>query len=176
MNDPTASTVAFKPGERNVFFHILTACNLSCRHCYINPEQHGAGSVSRQTMEQWLTLFADSTQAGNLVFLGGEPTLHPDLAHGIRFARKLGYRSVTVDSNGFLFHDFLDRVGPDELEFLSFSLDGPTAEVNDPLRGRGTFAVCTANLKRARQKGFRTSLIYTANRLNLAICGPCPSC
>lgn len=167
MNDCIARTVAFKPGERNVFFHILTACNLSCRHCYINPAQHGAATVSRQTMERWLTIFSDRSKATNLVFLGGEPTLHPDLGHGIRLARELGYRSVTVDTNGFLFHDFLDRVRPEELEFLSFSLDGPTAEVNDPLRGQGVFSTCTANLKKARDRGFRTSLIYTVSRRNI---------
>jgi MoaA/NifB/PqqE/SkfB family radical SAM enzyme len=42
---PTARTVGFQPGERNVFFHILTACNLSCRHCYINPAQHGTATL-----------------------------------------------------------------------------------------------------------------------------------
>ena len=38
MSLPQARTVGFKSGERNIFFHVLTACNLSCRHCYINPE------------------------------------------------------------------------------------------------------------------------------------------
>ena len=107
MTLPHARTVGFKQGERNVFFHVLTACNLSCRHCYINPQEHGTGAVSEENLEKWLNLFSDAAKETNVIFLGGEPTMHPDLDHAIRFAKKLGYSSVTVDTNGFLFHDFL---------------------------------------------------------------------
>ncbi len=167
MDNSTARTVGFKPGERNVFFHILTACNLSCKHCYINPEQHGTTTVSKGTLEKWLKLFVDPEKETNIIFLGGEPTMHPDLPFGIRAAKKLGYRSVTVDTNGFLFHDFLDKVTPEELDFLSFSLDGPTAEVNDPIRGEGVFGICTENLKKAVASGFNVSLIFTVSRRNI---------
>jgi MoaA/NifB/PqqE/SkfB family radical SAM enzyme len=166
MQEPRAKTIQFRPRERNIFLHLLTACNLACRHCYINPAQHGTGAISRQTMEEWLRLFHDPAKESNVVFLGGEPTLHPDLVHGIRFARSLGYRTVTVDSNGFLHHDLLARITPEEA-VLSFSLDGPTAAVNDAIRGEGVFAVCTANLARAIGLGFDVSVIYTVSRLNL---------
>jgi MoaA/NifB/PqqE/SkfB family radical SAM enzyme len=162
----TARTVDFKPGERNVFLHLLTQCNLACRHCYINPAQHGTNILPKDTALDWLRLFARPDCVSNLVLLGGEPTLHPDLAAIIRTAKTLRY-AVTVDSNGFLFHDFLERVRPDELDFLSFSLDGPDAAVNDPIRGKGVFAVCTANLRRAVALGFRTSLICTVSALNI---------
>ena len=167
MEQPIARTVGFRPGERNVFFHILTACNLSCRHCYINPDQHGRGSVTKEVMDQWLELFMSRDKETNIIFLGGEPTLHPHLAHGIRTARRLGYRSVTVDSNGFLFHDFLDTITPGELDYLSFSLDGPNASVNDALRGPGVFDVCVGNLRRAVARGFNVSIIYTVSRFNI---------
>ena len=70
-----ARTVGFKPGERNIFFHILTACNLSCRHCYINKKQHGTEQLSKEQILQWMTLFADADKKSNMIFLGGEPTL-----------------------------------------------------------------------------------------------------
>ncbi len=41
MSHRKPHTVQFKAGERNIFFHLLTACNLSCAFCYINPVQHG---------------------------------------------------------------------------------------------------------------------------------------
>lgn len=159
-------TLSFQAQERNIFFHLLTACNLTCRHCYINPSQHGTGTVRRETMEQWLRLFYDPTKRSNLIFLGGEPTLHPDLAHGIKFARKLGYQSITVDTNGFLHHDLLDHITTEDA-VVSFSLDGPSAAINDPLRGEGVFATCTKNLKAAVARGFDVSLIYTVSRLNI---------
>jgi MoaA/NifB/PqqE/SkfB family radical SAM enzyme len=164
---PNARTVGFQPGERNVFFHILTACNLACRHCYINPDQHGTATLPLATVLRWLSLFARPELASNLILLGGEPTLHPDLAAIIRAAKSLRY-AVTVDTNGFLFHDLLDRVTPLELDYLSFSLDGPEAAINDPIRGTGSFARCTANIRRAVAAGFNTSLIYTVSSLNIA--------
>jgi MoaA/NifB/PqqE/SkfB family radical SAM enzyme len=162
----TARTVGFQSGERNVFFHILTACNLSCKHCYINPDQHGTMRVSREDMEAWMGLFADKEKKTNLIFLGGEPTLHPDLVHGILKAKELGF-AVTVDSNGYLFHDFLERVTPEQLDYLSFSLDGPDSTVNDPIRGEGVFEICTRNLRRAVRRGFNVSVIYTVSSRNI---------
>ncbi|WP_035276027.1 radical SAM protein [Desulfogranum japonicum] len=164
--DPIARTVGFKPGERNVFLHILTACNLSCRHCYINPEQHGNITLPQETVHRWLRLFRQPDKETNLILLGGEPTMHPDLATIIRDAKAMDYR-VTVDSNGYLFHNLLDAVTPKELDYLSFSLDGPTPEVNDPIRGQGVFAICTSNLQKAIASGFTCSLIYTVSGLNI---------
>ena len=116
-------TVGFKPGERNVFFHILTACNLSCSHCYINPEQHGSRTLSREQIVKWLELFADPEKESNVIFLGGEPTLHPDLWRAVKHARDMGYASVTVDTNGYLFNNILSKITPDDVDFFSFSLD-----------------------------------------------------
>ncbi|MHB8811250.1 MAG: radical SAM protein [Desulfobulbaceae bacterium] len=162
----SARTVGFRPGERNVFLHLLTACNLSCRHCYINPAQHGTTILPKATVLAWLRLFARPEKESNLVLLGGEPTLHPDLPEIIRAAKSMRY-AVTVDSNGFLFHNLLERVTPAELDFLSFSLDGPEPAVNDPIRGVGVFRVCTDNLRQAVHKGFNVSVIYTVSSLNI---------
>ena len=159
MSLTQARTVGFKQGERNIFLHVLTA--------YINPKEHGSDTVSRETLEKCLELFQDKQRESNVIFLGGEPTMHPDLPHAIRFAKKLGYSSVTVDTNGFLFHDFLGLVKPSDLDFLSFSLDGPNPEVNDTLRGEGVFDTCTTNLQAAVARGFNVSLIYTVSKHNI---------
>ena len=173
MTRTAPRTVRFAAGERNIFFHILTACNLACAHCYINPGQHGHRPVDRNTLMSWLRLFFDPAKSNNLIFLGGEPTLHQGLADGIREARRLGYASITVDTNGYCFHDILDAVAPEQVVF-SFSLDGPTPEVNDAIRGPGSFEVCTGNLKRAVDKGFGTSVVCTVSRRNIGHLGRMP--
>ncbi|MBM9519560.1 radical SAM protein [Desulforhopalus vacuolatus] len=167
MNTEISKTIHFQPGERNVFLHLLTACNLSCKHCYINKEQHGSMQLTRDQIESWLQLFADESKKTNVILLGGEPTMHPDLPEAISIAKKLGYQ-VTVDSNGFLFHDLLHRTTPEELDFLSFSLDGPEPEINDAIRGEGVYEVCTANIRRAIEAGFHVSVIYTVSRKNIS--------
>ncbi len=160
-------TVSFSRHSVNIFFHILTNCNLKCRHCYINKEQHGENQLSIETIETWLGAFAEKSDRANVIFLGGEPTLHPDLALAIKKAKSIGYKSITVDTNGYLFHDILSKVDRDIVDYFSFSLDGATRETNDMLRGKGSYDKCIAGIKEAVLKGFTTSLIYTVSSANI---------
>ena len=160
-------TVAFSKNSSNLFFHILTQCNLKCRHCYINPEQQGQDNVPLKTIKAWLDAFSHDSSITNVIFLGGEPTLHPDLHRAIKHARRKGFRSITVDTNGYLFHDILSKVSPGQVDFFSFSLDGATRKNNDAIRGQGSYAACINGIQQAVARGFAASLIYTVSRLNI---------
>lgn len=160
-------TVSFTEQTRNVFFHILTACNLRCRYCYINPDQHGTEMLPLATIQAWLAALSRDQRDTNLVLLGGEPTLHPDLAQIVKKARHLKYKSITIDTNGYLYNDILDRVTPAEVDTFSFSLDGSSAETNDPIRGEGSFDRCVSGIEAAKDRGFGVSLIYTVSAENI---------
>ena len=160
-------TVAFSRDSSNLFFHILTKCNLSCSHCYINKDQHGADTLDIATIEAWLDLFATKASSTNLIYLGGEPTLHPDLAQAVKAAKKLGFKSITIDTNGYLFHDILDKISSDDIDFLSFSLDGATPGTNDTVRGQGSYKKVLEGIEKAVGKGFSCSMIYTVSERNL---------
>ena len=160
-------TVSFSKDFSNIFFHILTDCNLRCIHCYINKEQHGSSTLSLPEIEAWLELFATKSKKTNLILLGGEPTLHPALPLAIKKARSLGYSSITVDTNGYLFNNILNKIGHDEVDFFSFSLDGATKITNDMIRGKGSYDKCIAGIRDAVKKGFNTSVIYTVSSLNI---------
>ena len=127
-------TVSFSKNATNIFFHILTNCNLSCRHCYINKKQHGKNTLPLETIKAWLEAFAGKSDVANVIFLGGEPTLHQDLFLAVKHAKKTGYKSVTIDTNGYLFHGILSKIEPGEIDYISFSLDGATRDTNDMLR------------------------------------------
>lgn len=160
-------TVAFTKNAVNIFFHILTQCNLKCKHCYINREQHGEQKLSIETIEAWLKVFARKNKTANVIFLGGEPTMHPDLPAAVKSAKKIGYSSITVDTNGYLFNDILSKVAPHEIDYFSFSLDGATRKTNDMIRGHESYDKCIAGIRKAVQAGFSTSLIYTVSTLNI---------
>ena len=160
-------TVAFSKNATNVFFHILTRCNLKCRHCYINRKQHGKNTLPIETINTWLRAFVSKNKKSNVIFLGGEPTLHPDLPEAVFKAKSLGYSSITIDTNGYLFHDILSKVSPDVIDYFSFSLDGATRKTNDMIRGKGSFDTCIQGIKNAVQQGFGTSLIYTVSTINI---------
>ncbi len=160
-------TVSFSKNSTNIFFHILTNCNLSCRYCYINKKQHGKNTLPLDTIKTWLDAFAGKSEFANVIFLGGEPTLHPDLFLAVKHAKKTGYKSVTIDTNGYLFNDILSKTAPEEVDCMSFSLDGATRRTNDLLRGKGSYDKCILGVKDAVSKGFNTSLIYTVSSANI---------
>ena len=160
-------TVAFKKDARNIFFHILTRCNLKCSHCYINTEQHGKQTLSSETVGKWLRQLIPDQKQTNLIFIGGEPTLHPDLSLLIGAARKMGYASITVDTNGFFFNHILEKVTPEEIDYFSVGLDGSCKEVNDLIRGKGSYDKCVAGIKEAVSLGFAVSVIYTVSQSNI---------
>ncbi len=92
--------------------------------------------------------------------------MHPELAHIIKKGKRLGF-AVTVDSNGYLFHDLLNKTSPKYLDYLSFSLDGPNSTINDPIRGNGVFEECIKNMKKAVELKYRVSVIYTVSAKNI---------
>jgi Fe-coproporphyrin III synthase len=167
MDKGLKKTVSFSKNAVNIFFHILTRCNLTCAHCYINHKQHGKRTLSLPTIEKWLFQLKGNHQEANLIFLGGEPTLHPELPRAVKLARHMGFTSITVDTNGYLFHDILSKITPDELDYFSFSLDGATRKTNDLIRGKGCYDACLSGLKKAIEKGFAVSMIFTASQMNI---------
>jgi len=160
-------TVAFSRQSTNLFFHILTRCNLRCSHCYINRDQHGSNTLSMDTIRDWLGIFSSKAKDTNLILLGGEPTLHPDLASVIDICGSMGFKSITIDTNGFLFHNILDNITPNQIDFFSFSLDGVSKGINDSIRGDGSFDAVMSGIRRAVKKGFSCSMIYTVSEKNI---------
>jgi MoaA/NifB/PqqE/SkfB family radical SAM enzyme len=116
---------------------------------------------------RWLEVFTTSGRKPNLILLGGEPTLHPHLDQVVHAAQSLEYGSITIDTNGYLFHGILDKTSPEEVDYFSFSLDGATKDTNDAIRGNGCYEACTAGIRKAVHRGYATSLIYTVSTDNI---------
>ncbi|MBU1343282.1 MAG: radical SAM protein [Proteobacteria bacterium] len=159
--------LVFTKDSSNLFFHILTKCNLSCTHCYINKDQHGANTLDIDTIKAWLNLFSKKAFQTNLIFLGGEPTLHPDLFLAVKEAKRLEFKSIIIDTNGYLFHNILEKISCDDIDFLSFSLDGATKQTNDTIRGKGSYEKVMEGIQIARDKKFSCSMIYTVSDMNI---------
>lgn len=96
--------------------------------------------------------------------MGGEPTLYginqewKPLLKVIAEARKLGYEYIRIDTNGQFGGKLLEKEEFKLLDEITLSLDGPTAEINDPIRGKGSFEKCVANIKKAINLGYRVDL------------------
>ncbi|MCP3874773.1 MAG: radical SAM protein [Desulfobacteraceae bacterium] len=159
--------IVFTKDSTNLFFHVLTKCNLSCTHCYINKEQHGTNTLDIETIKNWLNIFSKKASQTNLIFLGGEPTLHPDLSLAIKEANRIGFNLITIDTNGYLFHNILEKISCTDVDFITFSLDGATKKTNDAIRGKGSYEKVIEGIHKARTKNFACSIIYTVSDRNI---------
>jgi uncharacterized Fe-S cluster-containing radical SAM superfamily protein len=130
-----------------------TLCNLACRHCFnaSGPREPWLPSLEADVVRRAITE-AEALGVRELYFTGGEPFLHPEIF--ALLADALVVAPTTVLTNGTL----IDEAAADRLAAIAagslysleirVSLDGATAEDNDVIRGRGSFAQALAAVKR----------------------------
>jgi molybdenum cofactor biosynthesis enzyme MoaA len=143
-----------------------TRCNLECTHCFISCSPHNDkfGYLSLNTVKKRLN---ESVEWGvrEYYFTGGEPFLNKDMVPILETT--LTYGPATVLTNAtVLKDDWLARLGKAEQESrycLEFrvSIDGPSSETNDPIRGAGTFDRAIDGVARLVKFGFLPIITMT---------------
>lgn len=120
------------------------SCNLRCAHCF-NESGPGNREMPSLSREEVRSLLDDAEAAGvrDVVFTGGEPFLHPDMAEIA--GDTLRRFPATILTNGTLLTDrVIERLAAAargsiySLE-VRISLDAPSEEENDRVRGKGSF-------------------------------------
>jgi MoaA/NifB/PqqE/SkfB family radical SAM enzyme len=105
-------------------------------------------------------------------FTGGEPFLHPEIFRLIDLALAAG--PLTILTNGLFFDEPTCarlRAVFDASAYsfdLRVSLDGMTADENDPVRGRGTFAEIAQGVRRLAAQGLSPVLTVVEHSQGLA--------
>jgi sulfatase maturation enzyme AslB (radical SAM superfamily) len=125
-----------------LWLEITQKCNLECLHCYADssPREDLLGRMDTQT---WLSVLEESATLGcsQVQFIGGEPTLHPDLPRMIRYASACGYSFIEVFTNATRFDEcFIDTFIEHRVDIAtSFYSDVP--DTHDAItRHHGSFA------------------------------------
>ena len=137
-----------------------TVCNLRCRHCFIScsPDNHAFWFMSREMVHKVLEESA-AMNVQEYYFTGGEPFMNNEMEEILEDTLRFG--PATVLTNATLFTprrveelSELCAKSPHPLE-LRVSIDGPSPEINDPIRGEGTFERAMAGVGAAVAVGFR---------------------
>lgn len=143
-----------------------TICNLRCHHCFISctPENDKFKFLSLETVEKYLEE-AKSLGVKDYYFTGGESFANPEMCDILE--RTLQQGPATVLTNATLLRaKTLDRLeqmvqqSPHPLE-IRVSLDGYSAEMNDPIRGEGTFDQAMVGVSDLVKRGFKPILTIT---------------
>lgn len=119
-------------------FHITKFCNLSCIHCYADSSPLVDTSNEKPT-DWWKTVIEKFAKHGGekVLFTGGEALTHPGCIDLLRHSKEVGLYT-TLFSNGLLIERRAEKLR-NLCNEIQISLDGPDAETNDPIRGKGSF-------------------------------------
>jgi MoaA/NifB/PqqE/SkfB family radical SAM enzyme len=135
-------------GRRSPLFLSYAAtwrCTNHCAYCDLPP----AGR--EMTFEEFRPLLDAFREMGlvRLGLTGGEPLLHPDIGRILGRCRRIGVATV-VSTNGALVKERIVELA--ELDLASVSIDG-ARDVQDLLRGSGSFAACEEAVDLLVRKG-----------------------
>jgi molybdenum cofactor biosynthesis enzyme MoaA len=119
----TLEKASMRPKLDYLWLEITANCNLNCKHCYAEsgPDKPLIESLS---LNDWISALEEAAALGcrKVQFIGGEPTIHPDLPQLISTARSLGFESVEIYTNGTLFNSHLKEVFLRHRVALAFSV------------------------------------------------------
>lgn len=144
-----------------------TICNLRCHHCFISctPENDKFNFMPLAMCKPHLDE-AKALGTKEYYFTGGEPFANPDMIDILELTVS-NYGPATVLTNAtILTKEKLTRLknisqACDHKIEIRVSLDGYTPQMNDPIRGEGTFDRAIAGTKALVQHGFKPILTIT---------------
>ncbi len=149
----------------NVTWEITSRCNLSCCHCLSDAGVASPGELSREECRQIVDQLA-AIKVFQINIGGGEPFLREDFFDLLTYVQGKGLVAC-VSTNGTLIDNGLARwLSSLEMLYLQVSLDGATAEVNDRIRGEGTYAIILEALTCLIRHGVPFSINTVLTRLN----------
>jgi len=149
-------------------WELTYACNLECVHCLSSSGQRDPRELSTEQAKAVLDELRD-LQVFYINIGGGEPMVRRDffeiLEHSI--ANGIG---VKFSTNGA----FIDKKNAERLAALDYldiqiSLDGTTAEVNDAVRGAGSYDTAIRAMENLRDAGFgqfKISVVVTRHNVD----------
>ena len=166
--DPTAPRRRASAGgvKPVVIWNLTRRCNLKCRHCYTtSADVHFPGELSH---EQAMGVLADLHDFGipALILSGGEPLSRFDFFQLAEEARRLGFRHLSLSTNGTRVAEHIDRIAALGFDYVGISLDG-IGEMNDWFRGvEGAFAEALAGVRACKARGVKVGLRFTITEDN----------
>lgn len=130
-------------GPPRLIVELTNICNLHCSYCLRDEDalyHTPANFFSVELLRRVVREARESIGAQQVMFTGGETTLHPRFREVIEAVGAEGLTCSFV-TNGWHF----ERIWPalaanrETVSHVSFSVDGPTRETHDRWRGEGSF-------------------------------------
>lgn len=135
---------------------VTQGCNLACPHCYANAKKPLHDEMTTDDLKRLIDDLSSMPWKNNVSLVGltgGEFFTRPDALGIIDYIHAKDFK-VLVSSNGLLLtNEIISRLAAYKNFKISISLDGPTAEVHEEIRGEGTFGRTVDNIRKLTAQG-----------------------
>ncbi|GAA5121090.1 mycofactocin radical SAM maturase [Haloechinothrix salitolerans] len=149
-------------------WELTYACNLACEHCLSSSGRRDPRELSTDECKAVI----DELQRMQVFYVnigGGEPTVRPDFWELLDYAVDHGV-GVKFSTNGVrLTPDRAKQLAATDYVDVQISIDGATREVNDHVRGPGSYDMAIRamdNLAAAGFTGFKISVVMTRQNVD----------
>jgi mycofactocin biosynthetic radical S-adenosylmethionine protein MftC len=149
-------------------WELTYACNLSCVHCLSSSGRRDPRELTTAECQAVI----DELQRMQVFYVnigGGEPTVRPDFWALLDYATSHDV-GVKFSTNGVKITPAIARqLAASDYVDVQISLDGATAEVNDAVRGPGSYDTALRamrNLADAGFTGFKISVVMTRHNVD----------
>ncbi|MBI4803189.1 MAG: radical SAM protein [Elusimicrobia bacterium] len=158
--------------DKRIDIKISFRCNNLCRFC---AQGHKRDLYPDRTPKNVVSELKKAYSGGirGVVFTGGEPSLHPAILDFIRAAKKAGFKSIQLQTNGrtLAYPDFCGKLLKAGATEIGPSLHGAAAATHDALTGSaGSFTQTVAGIANAVKTGLAVitnTVITSANYTEL---------
>lgn len=144
-------------------FHITGQCNLNCNYCYANKYS----KYRDLSLEKIKNILSQAKNLGtkNVIFSGGEPLLHSNIFKILEYSHNLNLTNH-ITSNGTIMNKDIIKILKKYNIDMTISIDGPCKEINDIIRGHGTFNKAIKTIQDLKENNIYTSLRMTLMKNN----------
>ncbi len=148
-------------------WELTYACNLSCVHCLSSSGRRDPAELTTGECKQVIDTL-ERMQVFYVNIGGGEPTVRPDFWELVDYAtaRHVG---VKFSTNGVkITPPVAARLAASDYVDVQISLDGATPEVNDAVRGAGSYQTALramSSLAASGLAGFKLSVVMTRQNI-----------
>lgn len=150
-------------------WELTYACNLSCTHCLSSS---GRRDPRELTIAEAKAVI-DELEAMQVFYVnigGGEPTVRPDFFELLDYATA-HHVGVKFSTNGVrITPEVARRLAGNDYIDVQISLDGATSEVNDAVRGAGSYDMALRAMRclaDAGMKNFKLSVVCKIGRAHV---------
>ena len=147
---------------------ITNLCNLRCQHCYHSHHKNsGALSLNewKEVLDQYEGLLKKLWLKPRIVICGGEPLISKNLRPLIiEINSRWKDVRISILTNGTRFdEEILSFLKNFKIDF-QISIDGPSPESHDKIRGKGNFEKSMEGIRKAKKHGFDIRLLSVLSK------------